>query len=86
MEVFRTDEAIKIIWEKLRQCDEAITAKQPWKLSDAMEIKSILEPITQDITDSAKLLSPIMPEISEKIIKIFTAEEVKKGESLFPRI
>ena len=86
MEVFRTDEAIKIIWEKLRQCDEAITSKQPWKLSDAMEIKIILEPITQDITDSAKLLSPIMPEISEKIIKIFTAEEVKKGESLFPRI
>jgi methionyl-tRNA synthetase len=86
MELFRTDEAIKKIWEVLKKCDEVITAKQPWKLTDTDEIKSILEPIAQDIAICAKLLSPIMPDASEKIIKVFAADEIKKGESLFPRL
>ena len=86
MELFRTDEAIKIVWEKLRQCDEVITAKQPWKMTDINEIKKVLEPIAQDIVICAELLSVIMPEVSTKINNIFTAQEIKKGESLFPRI
>jgi methionyl-tRNA synthetase len=86
MEEFRIDEGIKIVWEVLRKCDEIITAKQPWKMTDAEAIKKVLEPIAQDIVFCAKLLSPIMPETSDKIIKIFTAKEVKKGESLFPRL
>jgi methionyl-tRNA synthetase len=86
MEIFRTDEAIKIVWETLRKCDEVITAKQPWKMTDVEEIKNVLEPIAQDIVFCAKLLSSIMPETSDKIIKIFTAAEIKKGESLFPRL
>lgn len=86
MEQFRTDEAAKVLWEVFRSCDEILTAKQPWKMTDAAEIKNIVEPIAQDIVACAKLLSPIMPETSEKIIKIFTAAEIKKSEPLFPRI
>ena len=86
MELLKIDEAIKIVWEVLRKCDEAITAKQPWKMTEVVEIKNVLEPIAQDIVTCAKLLSPIMPETRAKINNIFTAKEIKKGESLFPRI
>jgi methionyl-tRNA synthetase len=86
MELFKIDEAIKMVWELLRKCDEVLTEKQPWKLKDVAEIKAVLEPIAQDITASAKLLSVIIPSTSEKIKNIFSAKEIKKGESLFPRI
>ena len=86
MELFRTDEAIKVIWEVLRGCDESLTAKQPWKMTDRGEIKEVLEPIAQNLLVCADLLLPIMPETAAKIRDIFTAKEIKKGESLFPRI
>ncbi|MCX6796103.1 MAG: methionine--tRNA ligase [Candidatus Falkowbacteria bacterium] len=86
MESLAIDEALKTIWSVLRKCDEVITAKQPWKLSDAEAIKNILEPIVQDLLFCADLLAPIMPTTSEKIKSIFTAVEIKKGESLFPRL
>lgn len=86
MNEFRIDRAIELVWDVLRKCDEIITAKQPWKMEDKNEIKKVLEPIAQDLLLSANLLLPIIPETSEKIIKIFSAEKIKKGESLFPRI
>ncbi len=86
IELFRSDEAIKFIWEVLRKCDEVLTIKQPWKMADTDKIKNVLEPIAQNILVCADLLLPIMPETAAKIKDVFTAKEIKKGESLFPRI
>lgn len=86
MQAFKFDEALKILWEKLRAGDTLLSDKKPWKLEDNDEIKNILEPLAQDILNVACLLKPFMPVVSEKIIKQFSAKEIKKGESLFPRI
>ncbi|MFA6306753.1 MAG: class I tRNA ligase family protein [Patescibacteria group bacterium] len=86
MQDFKFDEALKVLWEKLRNGDTVLSDKKPWKLKDQKEIKNILEPIAQDILNVAGLLKPFMPAISEKIIKQFSAKEIKKGEPLFPRI
>lgn len=86
MQEFRIDRAIEIIWRILRKCDEEITARQPWKMSDHEEIKNILEPIAQDLLLTAELLAPIMPETGKKIENIFTSDQIKKGEPLFPRL
>ncbi len=86
LEVYKFDEALKILWDKLRSCDETITQTQPWKINDTKEVKEILEPLAQDVLNVAELLEPFMPTIAEKIIKIFTAKKITKAEALFPRI
>ena len=86
MKVFKFDEALKILWEKLRGGDTLLSDKKPWKLKDKDEIKNVLEPIAQDILNAAVLLKPFMPTVAEKVIKQFSNKQIKKGESLFPRI
>ncbi|MBI2459230.1 MAG: methionine--tRNA ligase [Parcubacteria group bacterium] len=86
LENFKFDEALKLLWQKMRSADEFLSHKKPWKMLDSKKIKNILQPLAQDILNAASLLKPFMPTVSEKIIKQFTAKEIKKGEVLFPRI
>lgn len=86
MSEYKFNEALEILWNKLRACDETITKTEPWKIKDKTELKKILEPVAQDILDAAFLLQPFMPVTAEKIIKQFSAEKIIKGEALFPRI
>lgn len=86
MLAFKFDEALKLLWEKLKNGDEILSDKKPWKMDDKKEIEKILKPIAQDILNIANLLKPFMPDISKKIIEQFSAKQIKKGESLFPRI
>lgn len=83
---FRLDEALKTIWAVLKKCDELLTQKAPWKMTDKLEIKKTLEPIAQDILNASILLSPFMPIISDEIVKQYSEKQIKKGEPLFPRI
>ncbi|PIT93567.1 methionine--tRNA ligase [Candidatus Falkowbacteria bacterium CG10_big_fil_rev_8_21_14_0_10_43_11] len=80
------NEALQLLWQKLRQSDEILSAKKPWELKDQDEIKKILEPVARDILNVADLLSPFMPDTAEKIIKQFSNNKIKKGEMLFPRV
>ncbi|MDP2708579.1 MAG: class I tRNA ligase family protein [bacterium] len=80
------DEALKLLWQKLRQADERLSDKKPWKMKDAKEIEKVLEPLAHDILNVADLLKPFMPEVGKKIIKQFSAKRIEKGEALFPRI
>lgn len=86
MSEYKLDEALKILWHELKKNDEVLTAKAPWKLTEKDEIKGVLEPIAQDILNISILLAPFMPAVSEKIVTQFSERQVKKGESLFPRI
>lgn len=86
MRAFKFDEALKSLWAVLKNSDEVLSEKKPWKMEDKKAIKKILEPIAQNILNVANLLKPFMPAVAEKIKKQFSEERIKKGESLFPRI
>lgn len=86
MLVFKFDEALKLLWEKLKNGDEVLSATKPWEIKDKEKIKQILQPIAQDILDVANLLKPFMPDISKKLIKQFSAKQIAKGQMLFPRM
>ncbi|MCK5510594.1 methionine--tRNA ligase [Candidatus Parcubacteria bacterium] len=85
-EKYRFDEVLNVLWRKLREMDEFITVKAPWKMTDKKEIKKVLKIVAQNILNVADLLKPFIPETAEKIIKQFSAKQIKKGESLFPRL
>lgn len=83
---YKFNEALAILWEKLRAGDEQMSAQTPWKMTNKEEIANCLKPIAQDILDVAYYLQIFMPETAEKIIKQFSASQIKKGDSLFPRL
>lgn len=83
---YKFNEALEILWSKLRACDETITKTEPWKIKDQDELQKILEPIAGDILSVAVLLQPFMPDTAKKIMATFTAEKIVKSEILFPRI
>jgi methionyl-tRNA synthetase len=86
MKDYAFDEALGILWKKIGDCDATLTEKKPWKMEDKTEIKKVLEPIAQEILNIAYLLAPFMPETSEKLIKQYSETQIRKKESLFPRI
>lgn len=83
---FKFDLSLKIVWEKIRFCDEKLSKTTPWKLDDREEIKNILQPIAQNILNIAEVLKPFMPETAEKISAQFSNKQIKKTDSLFPRL
>lgn len=86
LSVYNFDGAINLLWSKLREMDEFISIKAPWKMKDKNEISVVLETVAQNILNVANLLQPFMPETAEKIILQFSAKQIRKSESLFPRL
>jgi len=86
MQSYKFNEALQVIWDKIKLSDEMLSAKAPWKMSDKGEIKAILRPIAQDILDISYFLFPFLPAISQKIQAQFLESQIKKSEGLFPRI
>jgi methionyl-tRNA synthetase len=86
MTAYQFDEALKILWSKLSECDETITKTQPWKINDKDKLTKLLESLAQNILNVAELLEPFIPATSQRIIKILTAPKIKKSEALFPRL
>ncbi len=83
---YRFNEALQILWEKIKACDEELSAKTPWKMTDKKEIENVLCPLAQTILNIAYLLEPFIPGTAQKIQTQFLAEQIKKGEPLFPRL
>ncbi len=86
MESYRFNEALQVIWNKIRECDETLSKAAPWKMVDKKAIGVVLIPLAQDILNLAYLLEPFMPRTSKIIQAQFLAEQISKGQALFPRL
>ncbi len=95
LENFEFDKALNEIFAFLDKCNNYIQTEKPWETKDS----KVLYELANAIKDSAILLSPFIPETSEKIAKIFNFEisledlnkplkesEIKKSEILFKKI
>ena len=85
MEENKPNEALESIWKLISFCDEDIEKNKPWELikDNQDKAKEVLGQLLIALKEIADLLSPFMPETSERIIK--QIKENKKTESLFPR-
>ncbi len=86
MAEYKFNEALQIIWEKIKEIDEILSREAPWKMTDKAQIAKILEPLAQNILNLAYLLEPFIPLSAQKIETQFLASQVKKGSILFPRL
>ena len=94
-EKFELDKALNEIFAFIDSLNEYIQNKKPWETKD----KSVLYQLSNGIKDAAILLSPFIPETSEKISKLFNFKisleelntplklgKIKKSEILFKKI
>ena len=90
LNVYRFNDALSLIFNKITRVDKYINEEKPWELLKTPNSKKPVEPILDHAVDQileiAKLLEPFMPKTSEKIIKQFETTEIKSEASLFPRI
>jgi methionyl-tRNA synthetase len=83
---YHLNEALQVIFAKVKESDEFLSAKTPWKLTDKDEIAAVLKPVAQNLLNIAIALEPFLPKTGERLRAQFSAPEIKKGESLFPRL
>ena len=92
---YELDKALSEIFTFIDKCNEYVQEKKPWETHD----KKVLYELFDSIKVAAILLSPFIPETSEKIAeqvgfkidygnikKPLDIKEVKKGEILFKKI
>jgi methionyl-tRNA synthetase len=82
---YRFDEALKIIWERIRKADQLISEKKVWELRGD-EKAEILNQLIDLIISIANDLLPIMPTTAKKILENYTSESISKMTPLFPRL
>jgi len=83
---YKYNEALAILWDQIRVCNEKLSVSAPWKMEDKEEISRVLIPIAQEILNVTYYLQIFMPETAAKLMAQFSAEQIEKGESLFPRL
>jgi len=82
---YRVNEALEFIWKKISKVDKYITNTQPWLLK-GKKLNKILNFLVKEIRETALLISPFMPETSQKIRNQFSGPKIKSQKPLFPRL
>ena len=83
---FNFQGACDIVWKKVGDLDEKITATEPFKLvkEDREAGKKLIAELVHDVYIIGRLLLPIMPEANVKIKEAVLQN--KKPDNLFPRL
>ena len=80
--------AFDYVWTKVQSLNKRIDEEKPWSLAKTSpsEAKSCLSSLASDLLSVSYLLTPFLPETSEKIQKIFTSSEISAPKTpLFPK-
>ena len=83
---YQFNRALQFIWQEVGVCNEELTAKAPWKMTEIADIEAVLRPLAARILEIALMLQPFLPLTAERIISQFTTPQILKGEPLFPRL
>ena len=85
MEEYRFNDALAVVWEKVKTADKHIDENEPWKLTGDSLYK-VLEKSINQIIEIATLLQPFLPQTAQKILKQFAGPIIKSQPPLFPRL
>ncbi|MEK7148939.1 MAG: class I tRNA ligase family protein, partial [Patescibacteria group bacterium] len=90
MDDFRFSEALSEVWQLIGFLDRYINAEKPWLVLDRAKLTGIIKNASIGILKISSLLTPLLPETSEKISSMFSLKRrhllITKGDSLFPRL
>lgn len=82
---YEFNEAIEIIWQKIKNADSQINERRVWELQGE-EKQAVLIDLIYQIRQIGVDLEPFLPETAEKIKACFGGVSVKRGVNLFERL
>lgn len=88
MSEFKYSEAFEYVWEKIQDLNKRIDDEKPWVLAknnELSKLKSCLESLIDDLLDCNSLLSPFLPNATEKVKEIFGSTISIPDKPLFPK-
>ena len=87
LEAYRFNDALELIWKRIRLANQKIDTEKPWELfkSDKDKLEKLLNDLSREIFVIACFAAPFLPNTGQKIFKQFTVGKVKPGEILFPK-
>lgn len=85
LEEYRFNDALAVVWQKVKAADKYIDGNEPWKLTGDKLHKVLKQAITQ-IVEIVTLLQPFLPETAEKILTQFSTQPIQPQPPLFPRL
>lgn len=86
LEQYQFNRSLQFIWQEIADCNEILSAQAPWKMTEPTEIEAVLLPLAKRILEIAFMLQSFLPLTADKIINLFTKEQIIKSEILFPRL
>jgi len=87
MEEFRFNDALATTWNLISYCDKYISDTKPWeKINDEKEFQKILGTLIYILGNISLMLSPVMSQTSEKILKFLKLQDISKQDWLSQKI
>ncbi|MFZ3054790.1 MAG: methionine--tRNA ligase, partial [Minisyncoccales bacterium] len=78
------------VWELVSFCDKYIDEEKPWEIKDIEKQRLIFSNLLLSLISISKLIDPFLPDTAQKMRDQLGEDKgvfnVKKGESLFPRV
>ena len=86
LETFDTKKAMDYVWNKIQEVDQQIQKTEPFKVIkvDSEKGKKLITDLITELYTIARMLNPLLPETSEKIIKLIKQNK-KPDQPLFLR-
>lgn len=85
LDEYRFNDALAIIWEKIKETDKYINDTKPWTLK-GNKLTEVLTKAITSINTLAVMLQPFLPETAEIILTQFNGPNITVQKPLFPRI
>lgn len=89
LEHCKFDRALDAIWEQVRGLNQYIDEEKPWQIAktgDEVHLREVLATQVSDLLEIADLLTPFLPDTSEKIRKVFEEGVIRPlDQTLFPK-
>lgn len=85
---FRFNDALTVVWEKIKRLDQFIDQEKPWELvkNQNRKIKDVLAHAVDQLQEIAAFLEPFLPETAKKIEDQFKGPKIVFQNPLFPRL
>ncbi|MFA5431367.1 MAG: methionine--tRNA ligase [Candidatus Paceibacterota bacterium] len=84
------NETLMDIWELVSFCDKYIENEKPWEVTDIEKQKEIFSNLIYSLSNISRLIEPFLPltakKMKEQLGENSNSFNIKKGDSLFPRI
>lgn len=88
MDKYEFSKAFDYVWEVIQQLNKKIDDEKPWSLAkngETVQLQRIMNSLITGLLEASQMLSPFLPETSERIRQVFGGVIEPPKQPLFPK-